>query len=98
MNSERKVARIVTPALDENGLTPTQMTKVFVGDVEIKGITKIELICEVGDVWRGTITMMVQPPVDFSASAVFKQPSLWDRLKQWCHDLVRPAHGFDFPR
>lgn len=91
MNGEKHLVRIVAPEPTGGGLTKTQGTRVFAGQVEITGITKIELSCDLNDVWRGTITMMVQPPADLSALAMFHRPSLWQRFKRWLH--AHPATG-----
>ena len=98
MDGERHLARIVPPSPEDSGVTKTQGTRVFVGTAEITGVMKIELSCDLNDVWRGTITMMVQPPTDLQALAVFVRPTLWKRFRLWLRDWGRGAHGFDFPR
>lgn len=75
----------------------TQGTKVLVGDIQIPGITRIELVCEVNDIWRARIDLNVQA-TDLNALSVFHQFSRWQRLMNWWRELVRPVHGFDFRR
>lgn len=80
---DRNIARIVAAEDADPKLTKTQGTKVFVGDQELTGITRIELVCEVNDVWRARIDLMVQPPADLSATAIIHYPTAWQRIKRW---------------
>lgn len=98
MDSKPQLMRVVAPESMEDGLARTMGTKVFVGDQQVTGITRIELVCEVNDVWRARIECHIQPPADLSALAVVYFPSRWQRLKKWWRDLARPANGMDFPR
>ena len=57
-----KLISIVPAEPKENGLTPCQGTRVL--DAEgnpIPGITRIELIAEVNEVWRAVLHTTVQP-------------------------------------
>lgn len=46
----------IIPAIDTHGeVTPTQGTKVFLGDTEITGIYRIEVTADINDVWRAVI-------------------------------------------
>lgn len=64
------IAKIVVPQGD--GLTKTQGTQVWVGDQQLTGVVKIELIAEVGDVWRAVVHCHVQPPAELLAELEVK--------------------------
>jgi hypothetical protein len=81
---DKQIARIVVPAGDS--ASKTQGTKVFVGDKELTGITRIELVAEVNDVWRARIDCLVKPPADLKADSVTRYPTLWQRFKRWVNE------------
>lgn len=81
-NSEAKLVRIVPAPAEGNGPHRAQGTKVFVGDLQMTGVTRIELICEVGDVWRARIDCHVQP-TDIDALAFVYTPNLWHHIRRW---------------
>lgn len=92
MSDERKLVRVVPVAPStESGITRTQGTKLFCGDVDIsRGVTRIELICEVNDIWRAKIEMNIQPPIDLTALAVFHRPSKIERIRK----IFRKFYGW----
>lgn len=58
----RKLISIIPPEPRENGLTLSQGTKVLDSSGNaIPGITRIELIAEVDEVWRAVLHTTVQP-------------------------------------
>jgi hypothetical protein len=46
-----QLVRIVPVPREDNGLVSTMGTKVYVGDQELTGVTKIVLTAEVGGIW-----------------------------------------------
>ncbi len=98
MKSEPVLARIVATPRDDGGATICHGTKVMVGDQQLGGVVRIELVAEVNNVWRARVDLMVQPPADLQAMAVIHYPSLWQRIRRWVRIAFGPAHGFDFPR
>lgn len=97
MKGTAKLARIVPAEADDAMANLTNGTKVFVGDQELTGVTRIVLTCDINDVWRARIDCMVQPPMDLQASAVIYFPTPWQRFRRWLRLNFGPAHGFDFP-
>lgn len=83
MNEVNKLLRIVTVQPDESGVTPTQGTRVFAGDTEIHGITRIEITAGVNDIWRARIDVSIQPPADLSALSVVSYPTRPERFLRW---------------
>ena len=81
--ADGQIERIVSSPPDAGGLTRTQGTKIMVGDSQMTGVTRIELVCDVNDVWRARIDCMVQPPADLSALSIIYVPTRWQRIKQW---------------
>lgn len=77
-----QLVRIVPPPASESGHTTAQGTKVYVGDQLMTGVTKIEITCEVGDLWRAVIHCHCQP-ADLSAAAVVHVPTFWQWIKLW---------------
>jgi len=98
VKSEPKLVRIVPVSAGDDRPNPTQGTAVYVGDQEITGVTRIELVCEVNNVWRAKIECMVDPPANLLATAIFHRPTIWQRFKRWVRMGFGPAHGFDWPR
>lgn len=98
MKSEPVLARIVATPRDDGGATICHDTKVMVGDQQLGGVVRIELVAEVNNFWRARVDLMVQPPADLQAMAVIHYPSLWQRIRRWFRIAFGPAHGFDFPR
>jgi hypothetical protein len=69
---------------DGKGSHRCQGTKLFVGDQELTGVTRIELVADVNDdVWRARVDCMVKPPADLKAAATIRCPTLWQRFKRW---------------
>ena len=51
-----KTVRIVAPPVDaEAGVSLAVGTRVFVGDVEVPGVYKVELVAEVDNAWKAKI-------------------------------------------
>ena len=98
MKSDPVLARIVPAISGDDRKCLCQGTKVMVGDQELKGVFRIELVAQTNDIWRARIDVHVQPPTELSALAVVHYPSRWQRVRRWWRELFRPAHGFDFPR
>lgn len=80
--SKNEIVRIVTNK-SEDGITKTQGTQVFVGETPIRGVTRIELVADVNNVWRARIDCLVKPPADLMANSVTYYPTLWQRFKRW---------------
>jgi len=59
--------------------------RLYVGDQELTGVTRIELVAEVNDLWRARVDCMVKPPADLKAVATIRYPTLWQRLKRWAN-------------
>lgn len=80
--TEKFIARIIpaTSCGPDSVASPTQGTKIMVGDVELTGVTKITLIAEPNDVWKAQIECYFQP-TDMTAVAFVYKPSLWDRIR-----------------
>ena len=58
-----KLLRIIPPEHAANGLCRTQGTRVLTPNgEEVKGITTITLHCECNDVWRATLSVIIDPP------------------------------------
>lgn len=89
-----QLLRIVAAEHDGNGPHKCQGTKLFVGDHELTGVTRIELVAEVNDLWRAKVECMVKPPADLLAEAVTMYPTLWQRIRRWCRILFGPPHSF----
>lgn len=68
--------RIVPSIHNGDGIHATRGTRVYAGNVEIKGIYRIELSCEVNDVWRATIHAYVQPPDEIIVEGAVVETSL----------------------
>lgn len=62
--------KIVPPSPDYDGPRQTLGTKLYVGDNEVYGIQRIELVGEVNNVWRARIDLMAIPP-EIEAEARF---------------------------
>lgn len=80
---------IVPPPVDElTGTTSTHGTKVLVDGVEMKGVTRVELVANVDDVWRARIECYAQVPVmpGVAVEAVQHAPLAW-----WQRLLLRMA-------
>ena len=45
----------------------TQGTRVFAGDQELTGITRIELTAGTNDLWRGRVELICEPPKGIEA-------------------------------
>ncbi len=58
------IVTIIPPPVDDgSGLTRTQGTRVLVDGQELKGVTKVELVASVDDVWRARIECMAHVQV-----------------------------------
>lgn len=78
-----QLVRIVPVPREDNGLVSTIGTKVYVGDQELTGVTKIVLTAEVGGIWTADITCHhhMQP---MEALAVIHYPKRWwERAIDW---------------
>lgn len=80
--------RIVQAQCDGDGPTLCQGTRLFVGEQELTGVTRIELVAEVNNVWRAKVECVVRPPADLLSSAVVTYPTLWQRFKRWTNKLA----------
>ena len=78
-----ELLRIVPPDLQGDGPHRTQGTKLFVGEQELTGVVRVEIVAEVNDVWKANVECMVHPPYDLTAWAVVHYPTLWQRFRQW---------------
>lgn len=79
---ESKMARIVPPANDGGGATKSQGTRIFVGEEELGGVCRVELVAGLNDVWQATIHCHAYP-TDITADSQIFAPSLWQRLRVW---------------
>lgn len=78
--------RIVQPRAKDSGVTPTQGTLVMVGDVQVKGVYKIELLADTNDVWRAVVhchPKWNEMTALASFSIVHPKPTICDRVKAW---------------
>ena len=98
IESKPQLIRIVPNPPGESGLVETQGTRLFVGEQEVSGIQRVELVAEVNDVWRARIDCTITECPDLMALAIFHKPSAWARIKSWWRDLTRSMHGVDYPR
>ncbi|WP_414486039.1 hypothetical protein [Stenotrophomonas maltophilia] len=78
------IVTIIPPPVDDgSGLTRTQGTKVLVDGQELKGVTKVELVASVDDVWRARIEcvakVQVMPGMLLEVESR-RQLSWWRRL------------------
>lgn len=80
----RHILRVEAGARCGDGPHLTQGTRLFVGDQELTGVTRVELICEINDVWRARVECMADPPADLLSVASIARPSLWRRFRRWC--------------
>ena len=80
----------VVPADPHGGSGPhrCQGTKLFVGDQELTGVTRVELVAQVNGVWRAKVECWVNPPADLLAEVVFTRPTCRQRLKHWAMCLA----------
>lgn len=86
---DSQILRIVpAPLNSDTKAQRTQGTKVFVGDTPLHGVTRIELVAEVNNVWRARIDCMVSPPADLMAESVTYYPTLWQRFRGWISGLL----------
>jgi hypothetical protein len=92
---QKKIIRVVPSEPGSLGYQVTAGTKVFVGDTEINGVTKIELIGDINDLWRARISCLVQAPNITALADVDMRtaPTRWQRFLQWlrCGDIHRIA-------
>ena len=74
----------VVPAEPRDGKGPhrCQGTKLFVGDQELTGVTRVELVAQVNEVWRAKVECMVELPPEIVCDAVIKGQTRWQRLKR----------------
>ena len=87
--------RIVPAQREGDGPTLCQGTRLFVGEQELTGVTRIELVAEVNNVWRAKVECMVKPPADLLSEAVVTYPTWWQRF---CRKWFDGVNGWDFPR
>lgn len=78
------IVTIIPPPVDDgSGLTRTHGTKVLVDGQELKGVTKVELVGSVDDVWRARIEcfaqMQVMPGMLLEVQS-YRRLSWWRRL------------------
>lgn len=80
----------VVPAEPRDGKGPhrCQGTKLFVGDQELTGVTRVELVAQVNGVWRAKVECWAKPPADLLSEAVITSPTWWQRFKRWANQLV----------
>lgn len=78
-----ELLRIVPPDRSGDGAQLTQGTRCYVGDQELTGVVRIELVAQVNDVWKAKVECMVSPPADLTAWAIVHYPPLWQRFRQW---------------
>ncbi len=81
----RQLLRVIPPPADKSGHTLTRGTKVLTpGGAEIKGIYRIELVGDVGDVWRAVLHCHVQPPTLSAECTVVDKSMPWWR-RWWAY-------------
>ena len=92
--SEKCIARIVPVPAEGRFSQPTQGTRVMVGDVELWGVTRIELVAEVNSTWKANIECHVHA-TDLMAEAFVFRPrmTLLQHLREWWRNL---PHAKDF--
>lgn len=76
--------------------SPTRGTRVVLPSGEhLPGVTRIELVADVDDVWRATITCMVEPsPIHANCVVQTSGPSLWRRVL----NSILPSHTVDITK
>lgn len=77
--------RIVPPDPSESGVTRTQGTKVYLGDVEIGPVSKIEISAVPNSIWEARVTFMLPPPDLSCFGRFFVLPA-----KRWWHRWAKP--------
>lgn len=86
-----QIIRIVPAHAGEGKPASTMGTRVFAGETEIGGILKIEMVAEVGDVWRAVLHVVPEP---FEATVMADtvktspKPSIWIRAWTWLKGLM----------
>lgn len=89
---DQNLLRIVPPAALASGLTNTRGTKIFMDDTQIRGVTRIEIICGIDDVWRARIECTFDP-TDLSSLSMEFKPTMWQRFKLWWRNLPPAREG-----
>ena len=77
------LAKIVPPESRGDEPTRAQGTRVFVGEQELSGVFRVELVAEAGGIWRARIDAHVIPPATLQAEALVHHPGPWKRFKRW---------------
>lgn len=85
------ILRVVPDTHEGQGPQRCQGTKLYVGDQELTGVTRVELIAEVNGIWRAKVECWVKPPADLLSEAVITYPTWWQRFKRWA---MKPTNGF----
>lgn len=67
MSDTPKVLRIVPGERDSTGAQLANGTRIFCGDQEVRHVTKLTLVAEVGGIWKATIECLVKPPAQLDA-------------------------------
>lgn len=67
MSDTPKVLRIVPGQRDSTGAHAAMGTRIFCGDQEVKHVTKLTLVAEVGGIWKASIECFVVPPAELNA-------------------------------
>ncbi|MYZ41407.1 hypothetical protein [Schauerella aestuarii] len=79
-----KLISIVPPPLSEDGHLPCMGTQILTADgKKIEGVTRVELIAEVGEVWRAVVHLMVQPHRLDGVKAEYDVTTLEDESRQF---------------
>jgi len=87
--------RVVPAPREGDGPQVCQGTKLYVGDQELTGVTRVELVAEVNGIWRAKVECWVKPPADLLSEAAITYPTRWQRFRNWWRDWCRGANGSD---
>jgi hypothetical protein len=92
VSTEVALVRIVQPEPHSGcGIVPAQGTRVFVGDQQVKGVTRVQLTAETNGIWRAQIDCTFTPS-EMTAVAVIRRPGLLQRQRRRIlHRLHRSA-------
>lgn len=70
--SSRQYVTIVPPTAEPGQLLPSQGTKVILPDgTELEGVTKVEMVASLNDVWRAVIHLHAHMAVAQGVEATF---------------------------
>lgn len=64
--------------------------RLYVGDIELTHVQRVELIAETGSLWRAKVECLVKPPSRLIAGAIIRYPNIWQRFKRWLRLAAKP--------